>query len=397
MFSWIDFWPSSGREDQPWTDDPATDALVKSACRVSGAYAEALGDERLEGPWGSLQFSSHLHDDDRVELQVDTDDDRTGWTSGAVFVPEAVAELSAHDRALLVLDLIHHAVVELAPHRGWSLEAIERVRDRVLAQDLEFSWASPWKSSPDRSMAARVVFRVDDDGRGRAQVEVRDRRTDELIARSAPALAYNALVNFRASAKTLRWARRSVQFVPRTGSPHGEVVIGLDPDLGEIHPESSADRGHAGEAAVETPAIVLAPYGSHVEDKTPGIELSMGFGVELSAWLVPDVDGTYFSELIELELFDRIGSGEAGIDKWLDGLPVELSVEYHLPAHLEWFGEYGVRLRRTKKCLSVVLLRDGTWMAGDGVPEAAVRLEISAAADQVVAALSARVARETNR
>lgn len=395
VFNRVEFWPSSGHDGQLWTDDPATDALVKSACRVTGAYSAALGEERLEGPHASLRFFSHPHEVEVVQLQVDGGQP-VDWESGLVLVPESVAQLSAPDRARLVLDLIHDAVVQLAPRRGWSPGAIERVRARVLSENLEFSWASPWKTSPDRSMAARVVFRVADDGRGRATIEVKDRKADELIARSAPALAYNALVSFRASAKTLRWTARTIQFVPRTGSPHGDVVVSLDPDLGVV--EEASPEEHRDSASVAVPPIVRAPYGSHVQDSTPGIDLLMGFGIGLGSGSIPDVvAGTSFEENVERELLERIGSGEAGIGEWLDGLPVEITLEYHLPAQVEGFGDYGIRVRRTKKRLSVVVLRDGTWLAGDDVSDSSVRREVAEVAGQVFAALGARASKSVPR
>ncbi|WP_332642488.1 hypothetical protein [Aeromicrobium sp.] len=392
VFRWIEFWPSGGREDRPWTDDPATDALVKSACRVSQAYSDALRDEHFEGPCSSLRFSSHPHDDDAVQLQVSTAR-HADWEHGIVFVPEVVAELSADDRARLVLDLIHEAVVELAPHRGWSLEQVERVRARVLAQDLEFPWASPWKASSDRSMTARVVFRVADDGLGRAMIEVRERTSGDLVARSAPALAYNALTNFRASARTLRWVNGIVQFIPRPGSPHGEVSVSLDPALPEIHSEPPVGHADVTTAVVTSPEIVRAPYGSHVKDRTPAIKVFSGFGVGLRVGCIPDIDGTDFGEKIELEIFDRLGSGEGGISEWVDGLPIEIVLEYHLPGQVDGFGAYGIRLRRTAKRLNVVVLRDASWCAGGEVAESLVRHEMALVVELVMAALHARAAK----
>ncbi|WP_300682162.1 hypothetical protein [Nocardioides sp.] len=389
-FGRVEFWPSGGREDRPWADAPATDALVRSACRVAAAYSEALADENLEGPQRSLRFFSHPHEADEVQLQVDTDKP-TDWESGTVFVPEAVVGLSAGERGRLVLDLIHDAVVQLAPHRGWPLEAIERVRARVLAQDLEFRWASSWKTSPDRSMTARAVYRVDDDGWGRVAIEVRDRTSEVLIARSAPALAYNALVNFRASAKTLRWTKRTVHLVPRVGSPHGGVVVTLDPDRGEIHQEWSGAHNHESTPGVAVPAIVRAAYGSDRMDATPGVGLVMGFGLGVrGSRLIWDSD-VDLTEAIELALFDRIGAGEAGVSEWLDGLPVEIWLEYDLPEHLDLCGgAFGIRLRRTARCLSVTVLRDGSWIGAPTLTGEAVEREVSDLVEQVMAAVAAR-------
>lgn len=395
VFTEVEFWPPSGRQDRPWTDDPATDALVKSAVRVSEAYGEGLQDERLDGPCSSLRFFSHPHDDDEVELQVDTGKPDS-WESGIVSVPGAVARLSAYDRAHLVLDLIHDAVLQLAPLRGWSLDAVERVHARVLAQNAEFEWASPWKASPDRSMEARVVFRIADDGFGRATLEARDRRTTALVARSAPAPSFGSLVAFKRIARTLRWKNRRIEFVPRPDTSHGEEVVSMDPDLGELHPEMSlaGDRSRVG---APVPAIVRSVYGSHLVDRTPGVVLFMGFGAGLLVGSLPDVDGTYFPDRIELEIFDRIGSGEAGIGDWLDGLPIEITLEYHLPAHVEGFGVYGLQLRRTPKRLKITILREPFWTAGEVARPSAARQEVSHLVDQVMTAVAARAHKSRRR
>ncbi|WP_182376538.1 hypothetical protein [Nocardioides sp. WS12] len=312
-------------------------------------------------------------------------------------MPEVVAELTAHDRARLVLDLIHGAVVELAPHRGWSLEAVERVRARVLAQDMEFVWTSPWKANPNRSMTARATFRVADDGFGRAVIEVRERTTEELIARSAPAVAYNSLSNFRASAKTLRWVDGTVQLVPRPGTPHGQVFVSLDPVLREIHSEPLVGRTDGARVSAARPEIVRAPYGSHVQDSTPGITVFHGFGVGLRAGCIPDIDGVGFAEKIALEMFDRLGSDEGGINKWVDGLPIEIVLEHHLPDQVEDFGTYGIRMRRTPKRVDIVVLRNASWCARGGVEEPLVRREMTQVVEQVMEALTTRTMKREKR
>lgn len=398
LFSDIEFWPQSGWEDKLWTDDPATDALVRSAVRVSEAYSFALQEERLEGPCVSLRFFSHLHDGNEVQLQVDTDKPED-WESGIVSVPEVVCELSAHDRALLVLDLIHDAVLQLAPHREWPLDVVERIRARVIANDLEFVWSSPWKASPDRSMAARAVFRIadDGDGYGRATIEVQDRKTEELIARSARVPAYGSLVSFKQSAKTLRWVKRSITLVPRPGWPHGDDVLSLAPETFEIHPEPAPDRPEQAQDSVPVPPIVRTPYGSHQEDKTPGLDLYLGLGIGTYRDTIPVVDGMHFNEAIELEIFDRLGPDEAGVRQWLEELPVEIDLNYDLPGAVDGFGEYGIRLRRTVKLVRVSVIRDGSWLTSEDISDSVVRHEVTETVEQVMAALRARAKKAARR
>ncbi|WP_193614498.1 hypothetical protein [Nocardioides lijunqiniae] len=392
----VEFWPPSGWEDLPWTEDPATDALVKSARRVSEAYGDALRAERLEGPCSSLRFFSHPHEDDELQLQVGTAAPGE-WESGIVLVPRVVAALSSKDRGLLVLDLIHQAMVDLAPHRGWSLEAVQRARARVLTQGLEFGWFSPWKASPDRSKSARVVFRVADDGFGRAVIEVRDRASEDLVARSEPVVAYASLVSFRASAKTLRWVDGNVQFIPRPGLPYGQDHVSVDPALRRIYRGTADRQAVAHPTRVPVPAIVRVPYGSHRVDETPGVDLLLGFGPGLVVESLPDVEGEHIGDMVEREVFDRLESGEAGIKDWLEGTPIEIVLEYHRPDQVHDFGAFGTRVRRTAKRVSVGILRDASWFEGKDVATSLARDEVEAVAEQVMAALGARAARRQGK
>lgn len=75
-------------------------------------------------------------------------------------------------------------------------------REHALAKDLEFRWEGPWKRSPDRKHRARVVFRVDDDGWGRARIEVADGTTTRS---SSAFVCGNEVRLIRAIAKDLRW------------------------------------------------------------------------------------------------------------------------------------------------------------------------------------------------
>ncbi len=387
VFGWVEFWPSSGWEDRLWTDDAPTDALVRSARRVAEAYSGVLRAERIEGPATSLPFFTHLYDGDEVGLAVDTDRP-LDWESGAVMVPAAVADLSADDRGRLVLDLIHDAVVQLGPHRGWSTETLDGIRERVLAQGFGGERESPWKASPDRSLAVRMCFRWEDDGFGRVVIEVRDRKSEQLVARSEPWLTHG----FRHSVKTLRWRGRIVEFVPQPtyiGDTQLGEVVHVDPAQGEIHVELPAARV---ESLAPVPPIVRCPY--KVESPTPGVEVFMGFGVGLRA---SSTEGWPDGTAIERGLFDRIHAPEGqSVKEWLDERSIEAFVEYFLPAQLDG-RSYGIRVRRVATRVTVDVIRDGTALGGKDLPQSVVDKEVGDIVDQVMAVLDSRISAASRR
>ncbi len=250
-FREIEFWPGVGHPDRPWTDDPETDVWVKSARRVCELYGEALRAVDLRGPVGSLRFMTVPAEDEgdavRVEVLLDRPD---GWESAGVCVPPHVVRLSAAARGRLVLDVIHAAVTELAPHRDWPLTTVAAVREQVLGRHLRFEWASAWKSSPDRKLQARAFFRLADDGYGRVVLEIRDRKTEHLLARSGQALAYTSPIGFERSVRTLKWSDGAVEVVPyidTLGQSRGQLR--LDPTMGVVPLEPlDPDDGQAGPA-----------------------------------------------------------------------------------------------------------------------------------------------------
>lgn len=247
-FRVIEVWPMTGRRDRPLTESVETDAWVKSARRVAELYSEALALAELQGPVGSLRFMSFPVTDGSDEVRIEVDLDRPDGTESArVWVPAEVARLSPAARGRLVLDVIERTLTELAPHRDWSLAPIVAAREHVLDRSLCFEWASPWRTSPDRRLQARAVFRLADDGYGRAVIEIRDRTTEALVARSAEGLAYSTLAGFKRSAATLTWEAGSVRLIPYIdllGEREGELTLepaeGVTPLAG---PARTGSRG----------------------------------------------------------------------------------------------------------------------------------------------------------
>ncbi len=214
-FQAINFWPATGHRDRPWDDEPEVDAWLKSARRVEELYSEALRSVDLTGPVSTLRLHSFPADDGaatiRAEVWVDRPD---GWEFCGVSVPPAVAALPAGARGRLVFGVIDAALAELAPGRGWPPEVLAEAREYARARDLRFIWSSPWKTSPSRALQARSYFQLADDGYGRVVIEIRDRRTEALVARSPEAVAYSTLAGFKRTARTLRWVDGAVELVP---------------------------------------------------------------------------------------------------------------------------------------------------------------------------------------
>lgn len=385
----IEFWPASGPEDEAWTDDPATDALVRSACRISEAYGAALQAERLEGPVASLRFFSHPSqcEDGAVTLQVDTGRPQ-GWESGVVVVPTGVADLSAEARGLLVLELIHRAMTEIAPHRGWSTGVLDRIRHKVVAAGLGFVWSSPWKASPDRRREVRAVFRIVDDGFGRGALEVRARGTQELLARSEEWLTYGSLHAFRWGLKTLRWRGSTLEWAPYVDDDgHREQPLDLDPGSWGIAPRPPQD---AGAAADEVPPIVLVPYGVREDDPAPGFEVATGYGLSARPTEPSTIDGVLFDVFVEVELHRRVHAPEAvDLREWVGTRSVEVWLFYERSEHLDGSGEtYGLKLRRLADRVTVGLVRAPL---SDDEPE--LRAEALAIVDAIIGALRERTTR----
>ena len=170
----VDVWPPTGWPDQPWLDDPDTDAFAKSARRVCEAYTHHLRAASIANRVGSIRMFCR-YDPTRTDILVEalTDPVHEGAEGARIALPAGIAALSPDVRAALVLEVVHGAVLRLGEVRGWDLAAIE-VRRR-------------------------------DDG--------------SPVAVSLPALAFCTSEGFVRSARTLRWrsSRLVDEVVPYAG------------------------------------------------------------------------------------------------------------------------------------------------------------------------------------
>ncbi|MEU3458239.1 hypothetical protein ABZ671_32370 [Micromonospora sp. NPDC006766] len=188
-------------------------------------------------------------------------DVREGFEIGEAALPPGIAGLPAADRARLVLDVVHAATTRLGRDRGWDQDALAAAHAHTLAAGLRYRWTGPAKTSPDRRHSARPVFVLHDDGYGRVVIEVRRRADDQVVAVSAPALAFSTSAGFQRSAHTLRWRDTStVEVAPWAGmfgDEQGLLSLNLtNPDsLGTAEPSPSGPGKSSDTTG--TPAITV--------------------------------------------------------------------------------------------------------------------------------------------
>ena len=251
---------------------PLRDAYIRSARSVTWLYEEALRDIEVHG------FRSELRVIIRTKQSKDDDLELRVWPEGrhdlpaelaGVSLPPGAQKLDSTERARLMLDAVHAAVLRLAELRGWEPTQFDACREHVLRNEFTYRWNSPWKTAPDRRHRARATFVLDPtDGFGRARLEIAARAHDEVLARSGEAIAYSTQAGFERSVKTMRWRGRievGIRPFGYTRAGSGEIVARLD------------DRRWAFEVTDEvtvrqpTPAMDLAEVPRH--EKTP-LEIS---------------------------------------------------------------------------------------------------------------------------
>ncbi|MCD4524855.1 hypothetical protein LRP65_08120 [Nocardioides sp. cx-173] len=220
------FYPPTGFRDRRWIADDACDALVRSGRRVAEAYSEAVLGLSLTGYASEVRVfvGSAPEGQQSVSVEVHLDFSE-GYESARALVPASLATLSAESRAEVALQILHGVMVAFAPHRGWSLDDLDRAAQQVRESGHEFLWHSAWKASPDRRREARGTFWLQDDAFGRAVIEVRERGVEGAsVLRSPEAPAYCTSAGFVRSTKTLRWVGQELTMVPSIDSLEGRTT-----------------------------------------------------------------------------------------------------------------------------------------------------------------------------
>ncbi|HXH81240.1 hypothetical protein [Nocardioides sp.] len=274
-FRTVETYPQTGFPDRMWgghpqqPGDPATDAFLRAARPVVALYTEALEQVHVDGPRSSLWISVTAGlDPTDVRLTLWKQEPDDGPERAFVTLPSSIQEMDAAGRAALALEVVHAGVRALAGVRGWDPDAFDGCHEHVVKHDFVYSWAGPWKTSPDRRHQARATYRMaDPDGFGRVCLELRRRGEQQTLAVTPPALSGCTTKGLRSSAATLRWSDAAdVALIPLMG--HGPKVQGM----------LMASIEHTGE--------VVFDVRDDVTTRTPEVETPMGVDVPVPTVVV---------------------------------------------------------------------------------------------------------------
>ena len=359
-FSYVEVYPPTGFPERPWGDAPegadVHDAFVKSARSVTELYWEGLAPLKVPNHCSMLRLSCSTSPADEVLVAVSTEK-YEGMEMGGIQVPRTLLGLTHEQRARLVLDAVHGAVLRLAEARGWDPGIFDPCRQHVLDAGLVYRWDGPWKSSPDRRHRARARYHLTPDGYGRVRIEVQRRDDETTVARSEEAVAFSTSRGFERSARTLRWdGSASVGLVPYGGR-------GTAHTHGSLRLERAEDGWHSrcrddvtvlpmvpGPGDVEVPRVVVRGVGLSAPEQPPRVLLVGGGPMD---GVPPAYDDALHELLREL-------TGEAGQRWWQDaGLrELELWYDYAPPTTR-------VRTRLTGQRLRAVVQRPASEMGPD--------------------------------
>jgi hypothetical protein len=334
-FSYVEVYPPTGFPERPWCgDDPdrddVHDAFVKSARSVTELYWQALAPLKVPNHCSMLRLACSSSSAEEVIVTVSTEKFE-GMEMGRIHVPRAFLELTHEQRARLVLDAVHGAVLRLAEARGWDPTLFAPCRQHVLDAGLVYRWDALWKSSPDRRHRARARYHLTPDGYGRVRIEVQRREDGTVVAVSQEAVAFSTSRGFQRSARTLRWVgSAAVGLVPYAGllSAHTHGSLRLERDEDGWHSRCRGDVSVLplvpGAGDVEVPRVVVRGVGINAPEQAPRVVLVGGGPMN---GVSPTYDDALHTLLREL-------TGEAGQRWWQDaGLrELELWYDYAPPA-----------------------------------------------------------------
>jgi hypothetical protein len=288
--STIEFWPATGFIDQPWVDHPGEDAFVKTATRVCERFSEALRDAppeaQITNRVSSIRLFTGRHgasNQRQPDPQADADgvlveailDPPSGFEMVRVTLPSGIENLTAHQRARLVLDVITAAAGRLAEARGWHRAPLDAARQHVIDHGYGYTAVSPWKTSRSRRHRARCAFAMADDGFGRLTLQVAEAGNDALLANAGPYLAYSTREGFTRSVRTLRWTSATsvevVPFIDLLGRATSRVTLDLAgkqttaPDAAAVTEPQETSQGDTTAAAL--PAVVVRGVGASAPEQ----------------------------------------------------------------------------------------------------------------------------------
>lgn len=256
------FWPNGGPEDGLWGpgSTPAEDAFVRTSRRVTERYSEALAAAGIEARRSAIQMFVSAAEDDASAVVVESHLHPAGDEVFRAFVPAGVAQMSASDRARLVLEVVDAAMLRLAQERGWPVEACHRARQHAMEHGLSFRTAGPWKSNPSRKRRVRPVVRIKDDGLGDLAIEVADARTGVPLGFTRSVRSpLNSVQKLKRSTREMRWADDSTLERPsdwqvRTGTDWGKLDAF---DIGDLRPWQEASDAASADSPLPVVVRVL--------------------------------------------------------------------------------------------------------------------------------------------
>ena len=234
VFREVEVFPNSGWEFAPWVTDSADeDAFVRRSRGICEAYSQALPRLGLPGKASLLRLfceASLLRPDatrPRPTLDAPVSDAVhvdpvfiESFQHGNVWVAVGFANLPLAQQQTWALRVIHQAVVDLAHIRGWDVTRLDAARRHVETHQMRFQWEGPWKSSPDRRHQARCVVSINDDGMGRARLEVAN-RSGAIVADCTGKAASSDGVELMRLCKTVRWHGPDLATVDAVMDPYG--------------------------------------------------------------------------------------------------------------------------------------------------------------------------------
>lgn len=242
-------------------EDPAVAAFSAPARAIGELFSEGLRKQDLHSLVSEVRV--FVRSGEGPDAVLDVHDIRgSGFDSGLLLLPSAVAHLELGATQLLVLDVLVLLGRRMTEVRGWPAGAVEEARRHVLENHFEARWTGPWKASPGRRLRARVGCRIDSTGAGWVQLEIDDAQSQHAVARSDPFPAfYNHYDGFRRISKTMRWTSPDTAEITLHRFRDSDVPLRLSAVDGIGRIEAAHPMQAAVPADTPRPAVVLAADG----------------------------------------------------------------------------------------------------------------------------------------
>jgi hypothetical protein len=232
-------YPYSGWEELPWNQgrgatgpyDEATldlDATARSSRRVFEAISQSVSEMGIDSKRSSYRLSILESKSSDLEVKTDLSYFTSGFL-GHIRVPSGFRFVEPSLRAELLLGALWAAIRALADREGWDFRPVDTAVEKFRESRYECGWIGPWKNTRDRTLRARVVMRLADDGYGRWHMIVAGSETDELLVRTEEVLGWTWIENFVRLSKSMRFvAPRTLEVGSGSGFIDRRVQVNLE-------------------------------------------------------------------------------------------------------------------------------------------------------------------------